>query len=396
MKIWDATTGSVLHTCRHSQDELVSAVAFSRRGDRVATGSYHRNIRIWDSETGQELVQPFLGHLGPVIAVAFAPDDKTIISGSLDHHVRIWSLANRRPPVPVQPSHTDHVSCVALANDRTHFASGSADNSLIVWDMDGNVSFSSSHGHSGDITSIDFSPNGKILASGSEDGTVCLWDIVTGQLLGSALQHPDKLVYVKFSTSGSTLATITRDHTLRVWCIPDGILSFESFPDLDRRCRVVTFSHDDSKIATFYNYMASTGLGMIIRDTGNGNILSERRIDSVVHGDELYSVKMEYTADEKYLVVWYALSISARDDFSIRAFDAVTGEEHICQVGYPDFPEFKMPIGINTQIRRNGRKVVELPSDLDYMARITCWDSKGEMIVVGSPSGDTYCITFHD
>jgi hypothetical protein len=105
---------------------------------------------------------------------------------------------------------------------------------------------------------------------------------------------------------------------------------------------------------------------------------------------------MEYTADEKYLVVWYALSISARDDFSIRAFEAVTGEEHICQVGYPDFPEFKMPIGINTQIRRNGRKVVELPSDLDYMARITCWDSKGEMIVVGSPSGDTYCITFHD
>lgn len=36
-------------------------------------------------------------------------------------------------------------------------------------------------GHSDDVMSIAFSPDGKILASGSSDGTIKLWDVATGK-----------------------------------------------------------------------------------------------------------------------------------------------------------------------------------------------------------------------
>jgi WD40 repeat protein len=54
------------------RDSWVYGVAFSPRGDLIATGSWDETARIWDAATG-ECLATLAGHAGTVEAVAFSP-----------------------------------------------------------------------------------------------------------------------------------------------------------------------------------------------------------------------------------------------------------------------------------------------------------------------------------
>ena len=71
---------------------FVHAVAFSRNGKVLATGSRDFTIKLWDPFTGTALGT--LGeHAEAVRTVAFSPDDQTLVSGGEDGALRWWDLA---------------------------------------------------------------------------------------------------------------------------------------------------------------------------------------------------------------------------------------------------------------------------------------------------------------
>ena len=74
--------------------------------------------------------------------------------------------------------------------------------------------------NSGDIFSLAFSPDGKILASGSYDNTVKLWDVKTKQEITTLTGHSDDVESVAFSPDGKTLASGSRDDTIKLWRLP--------------------------------------------------------------------------------------------------------------------------------------------------------------------------------
>jgi WD40 repeat protein len=67
-----------------------AAVAFSRDGERVATGGIADEVRVWDARTGRMLKA--LPERGWTKAIAFSPDGTRLAAGGDDQTVRVWDL----------------------------------------------------------------------------------------------------------------------------------------------------------------------------------------------------------------------------------------------------------------------------------------------------------------
>jgi len=72
-------------------------------------------------------------------------------------------------------------------------------------------------GHSADVTSVAFSPDGQTIASGGDDNTLKLWSVAQRREIASLTGHSSYVTSVAFSSDGQTLASGSEDGTILVW-----------------------------------------------------------------------------------------------------------------------------------------------------------------------------------
>jgi WD40 repeat protein len=120
----------------------------------------------------------------------------------------------------VQTGHSSEVVSVAFSPDGKTLASGSWDKTIKLWDVATGAELRALTGHSTYVISVAFSPDGKTLASASYD-TIRLWNVASGAQLRMLTGH--SAVYsVAFSPNGKTLASGSNDKTIRLWDMGSG------------------------------------------------------------------------------------------------------------------------------------------------------------------------------
>jgi WD40 repeat protein len=239
--LWDMTTRqphNLLYAPNVNMGETLS-VTFSPDGKTFAHSDFS-DIWLWDTKTDTPLV-----HLkGPEpdtywATLAFSPDGKylTAICSSIcssrngsSKLVLLWNLATRKlitTPITSQGV----ITSMAFSPNGKLLATAEcntpcAQNRILLWDMTKGVPRgpigSPLIGSGGQAWRMQFSPDGKLLATSSQDGTIMAWDVTSRELKSRLLSGQGGVGSLAFNSNGSILASGGTDSTVRLWNIATG------------------------------------------------------------------------------------------------------------------------------------------------------------------------------
>ena len=191
-RVWDASSGALLHTFTH--DALTETV-LSPDGSRLIALSRSGSAILWDMRSAKEVGR--LRHGGALLSASFSADSSRLVTRADEDAVRLWDPINGK-----------EISVITSSDAQIYEASFSADSSrLLVGAVNGLVRlFNSKDGT--EVARV-YGPNGRL--SLSTDGTrvigvglepdssqsVSVWDGTTSELVAnvSGLAFADRAAF---------------------------------------------------------------------------------------------------------------------------------------------------------------------------------------------------------
>ncbi len=258
IRIWNAKTGAdllILHglsggvpAISWSPDSML--IASTTAGPSVSGGppASENAVQVWDATTGKP-IYIYHGHSSGITDVAWSPKGERIASSSTDYTVQVWDATTGKHPL-IYRTHSWYVWTVAWSPDGKRLASGGPDGTIQIWDAVTGQTFHTYLGHSnGGVEAVAWSPDGKYIASASDDSTVRIWNSATGKLVYIYRGHTSYVRTVAWSPDGHSIASGSNDKTVQVWDSATGrtIYTYHGFSG---SVTVVAWSPDDHFIVS--------------------------------------------------------------------------------------------------------------------------------------------------
>lgn len=234
IRLWSPRTGAELRTLSGHQGEVAS-VRFSRDSRMLVSASHDRTVRLWDATSGA-LIRAFYGHVDRALDASISPKLTWIASASQDGTARLWSIAPGRAG-RIMEGHRGRVTGSLFDHDGTELVTVGHDGTVRSWDPlkgpstvlatagaranaldlaagDDPIGVADSdgvarlwgrrdkqatvlRGHRGEVTSLRFSADGKLVVTGGVDGTLRTWLAASAEPLWRApalLTQPARLL----------------------------------------------------------------------------------------------------------------------------------------------------------------------------------------------------------
>jgi len=230
VKLWDIRTGDCLGTLKGHEYPIL-ALSFSPDGDKLVSGSGDTTLMTWDIEN-QSRIHHMKGHGFYVVTCDWDPQDNRIVSGSVDANICEWD-SNSGELVHRHDEHRAAVHQVRFTPDGSRLASGSSDLHMILWDSS-QTPMKVQHvlpGHSTEIRALSFSEDGKFLASGSSDKTIYLWNTETLEIQGEA-STLGEIDGIEWYPKTSSFLTADGSGTIIRWEVTDLAATMAPFESL--------------------------------------------------------------------------------------------------------------------------------------------------------------------
>jgi len=279
----------------------LTAVAATRDGRRIVTGSDDGTARVWDAASGEVLLT-LQAHGGGVKSVAFSRGEEEILTAGVDHRARVWDARSGELRADLA-RHEKTVNSASFSNDGRHIVTASDDGTAIVWEAKGGRFLFQMGDRYWPVTLAVFSPDDRLILTATADAvSLAAFTFDAGFVLGT-----------------------NNEPTAYVWDVADMRKVKLRFKIRDYHGGWITgaFSPDSRSIVTGGYFDRSA----IVWDARSGRQRARLTDDKTSHGGPITSAAFSH--DGKFI-------LTASWDGTAKVWDAATGGQTLVLKGRTD------------------------------------------------------------
>jgi len=224
------------------------------------------------------------------------------------------------PLLRILAAHTGGVTAVMVTTDGKEALSASEDNTLKLWDLASGRNVWTATGHTSGVSAVVVTLGGEKALSGSRDKTIKLWNLTT-QAAKDVLTmagHTGPVRGVALTQDGKRALTASEDKTVKVWDLADGQV-LRTLRGHTGRVLAVAVTQDGKQALT-----ASQDKTVKVWDLADGQVL--RTLNG--HTDWVNGVTL--TPDGKK-------ALSASRDGTVKVWSLLGGDEIRTLAGHTDW-----------------------------------------------------------
>jgi WD40 repeat protein len=222
----------------------------------IASASDNGCVKVWRiRESASEHIIDIKQHKDRVRSVCFNPKYPQLLASSEGEVIKVWkiNIQNRKYELVGElPGHSAEVRTICWSPNGIDIVSGGDDGRVLLWRNYKTAQHRELGKHKNWVRSVDFSADGYVL-SASEDQTIKVWDVNEGnfQLLKEIQEHTSWVQSVRFNPKNNTMfASGGADRQVILHDIKQGLIS--TIKGYTNFVFSVAFSPDGKELAVGY------------------------------------------------------------------------------------------------------------------------------------------------